>query len=448
MRSTATVLTLLLIALGAGPVAAQERLTLDAAVHRALAHNPAVRAADAGVGEAAARTTQARSGYLPRLSLVETAQRGNQPVFAFSSLLAARQFTASDFRLDALNNPDPVTSFHTGLVVDQPIFDGFRTSAALRVADLSRQVAESQGTQTREDLVLAVTRAYGQVVQAAAGRRAAEAAVQASEEDVARAERRRDAGLATEADVLALRVQLAEMRERQIREASDETVARAQLNQAMGESLDQEYVLEEVAPTSASTASVADLEREALSARPELKAVQLQESLARESQRLARSSFYPTLSFQGYFDLNSNVVAFANRASAWMVGAQLQWNLFSGLADVGRLREAGYAAARAGADRERIETAVRVDVRTALARVQAAAARQQVGQAAVAQARESQRIIRDRYDAGMASVNDVLRAANALLDAESQQIAAGVDLLVSNAMLERALGRTASVSGP
>jgi outer membrane protein TolC len=41
----------------------------------------------------------------------------------------------------------------------------------------------------------------------------------------------------------------------------------------------------------------------------------------------------------------------------------------------------------------------------------------------------------------MASVNDVLRAANSLLDAESQQIGAAVDLLVSNAMLERALGR-------
>jgi WS/DGAT/MGAT family acyltransferase len=41
-----------------------------------------------------------------------------------------------------------------------------------------------------------------------------------------------------------------------------------------------------------------------------------------------------------------------------------------------------------------------------------------------------------------ASVNDVLRAANAVLDAESQRIGAVVDLLVSQAMLDRAVGRS------
>jgi outer membrane protein TolC len=69
-----------------------------------------------------------------------------------------------------------------------------------------------------------------------------------------------------------------------------------------------------------------------------------------------------------------------------------------------------------------------------------ARARVEVGHAAVAEARESQRMIRDRYDAGMASVNDVLRAARALLDAEALQTSAQVDLLVSRAELERAIG--------
>jgi outer membrane protein TolC len=148
------------------------------------------------------------------------------------------------------------------------------------------------------------------------------------------------------------------------------------------------------------------------------------------------------VTLQGFFELNGNGSAFGNRASAWLVGAQARWNLFSGLADIARVREAALASTRADAERDRVETEVRVDVRTAAARVRSAAAREQVGQAAVAQARESQRIVRDRYDAGMASVNDVLRAANAVLDAESQRIGALVDLLVSHAMFDRALGRS------
>jgi outer membrane protein TolC len=71
----------------------------------------------------------------------------------------------------------------------------------------------------------------------------------------------------------------------------------------------------------------------------------------------------------------------------------------------------------------------------------AARSREATGRTAVAQAQEAQRIVRDRYDAGMAGVSDLLRAANALLDAELQQRAAVVDVFVSERTLDRAVGR-------
>jgi outer membrane protein TolC len=88
-----------------------------------------------------------------------------------------------------------------------------------------------------------------------------------------------------------------------------------------------------------------------------------------------------------------------------------------------------------------VESAVRVEIRTALARVEGARAREEVGRTAQLQAMESQRIIRDRYEAGLASVNDVLRAADAVLETELQHTTAVVDVLVSTAMLDRARGR-------
>ena len=71
----------------------------------------------------------------------------------------------------------------------------------------------------------------------------------------------------------------------------------------------------------------------------------------------------------------------------------------------------------------------------------AARARQAVGAAAVAQARESQRIIRNRFDGGLAPVTDVLRAASAVLDADARRVAALVDLVSGTARLNLALGR-------
>jgi outer membrane protein TolC len=58
----------------------------------------------------------------------------------------------------------------------------------------------------------------------------------------------------------------------------------------------------------------------------------------------------------------------------------------------------------------------------------------------VLQARESQRMIRDRYEVGMALAAEVIRAATAVLDAEARRIRAAVDVMVGQAALQRAVG--------
>ena len=69
-------------------------------------------------------------------------------------------------------------------------------------------------------------------------------------------------------------------------------------------------------------------------------------------------------------------------------------------------------------------------------------ARFAAGLAAVDEARESERIIRDRFEAGVAGVTDVLRASTAVLDAEHRRVSALVESIVQRALLRRAVGRT------
>ena len=116
-------------------------------------------------------------------------------------------------------------------------------------------------------------------------------------------------------------------------------------------------------------------------------------------------------------------------------------NLFRGFADTARMAEASHAQIRATAERERVERRIEVDVRTALAQLAAARARDEAGRAALTQARESQRIIRDRYENGLATVTDVLRAGEAALDAESRATTAEMDVILQTVVLDRALGR-------
>jgi len=73
-----------------------------------------------------------------------------------------------------------------------------------------------------------------------------------------------------------------------------------------------------------------------------------------------------------------------------------------------------------------------------------------VGAESVAQATERARVVRNRYDAGLASMTDVLAASSALLDAEARHTAARVDVLNAHAELRRSLGRSlfAGPEGP
>jgi outer membrane protein TolC len=95
---------------------------------------------------------------------------------------------------------------------------------------------------------------------------------------------------------------------------------------------------------------------------------------------------------------------------------------------------------RAAAERDRLENAIRMEIRSALAEHGSAVAREQASRQMVEQARESQRIIRDRYDAGLAPATDVLRAAELLARAEAATTAALVDVHVTAAALDRAAG--------
>lgn len=420
---------------------AQEPLTLDRAIGAALINNASLRAARASGAEADAHVGEARSGFFPRLTLSESWQRSNQPVFVFSSLLAARQFGAANFAIDALNNPDPIGFFHGAVGVDQLIFDGGGQRAGTDAAARRRDIAGLATDEAAAALTLATTQMFGRVVAAQAARRAAEAGVETAREDLARAERRRDAGMVSDADVLDLAVHVADLRQRAIQAGGDAAVARAELNRLMGAPIDRDYQLVEPSVADAGGELPLDvLLAEAEDARPEIRRAVAAQQLADAGRRQARAAIIPHVAAQAGFDVSGT--RFNDRASSWMVGGELRWSLSLGGAERARTESAAAAAARAGAEADEARATVQVEVVSALRRLEAARARQTVGRAAVDQSRESQRIIRDRFEAGLAGVNDLLRASAAVLDADAQRTSALLDTVNSEAMLRRALGRT------
>jgi outer membrane protein TolC len=416
---------------------AQTTLTLEGAMARARSATAESRALESAVAEADARIGQARSGYFPRVDISETVQRGDQPVFVFSSLLSQRRFSTDNFAIPALNFPDPVTNTRTSITLDQPVFNGGQTRLAVKGAELGRQLADAERSRAGQDLAVRAAQAFVQVLQLEAAARASAAAVAAAESDLRRARDRRETGLVTEADVLAVDVHLADMRQQQITLHGDVAVARLQLANAVGLPLNEPFTL--VIPAARTDVPVKASVDEATTARWELRQAELRQQLAQNASQSARARYLPVVGVQGGWEFNG--AEFDDKESSWLIGAQVHLNLFRGLADKSRIAEARHAESRAAAERERVLREIEVDVRAATARLAAARARQDAGRAALAQARESQRIIRDRYDSGLATITDVLRAAQAALDAESRATAADMDVILQSVALDRALGR-------
>jgi outer membrane protein len=419
-------------------VGAQTMLTLEDAMARARVDTPAARAMAASGAEADARVGQARARFLPRVDVSGSVQRGDQPVFVFGALLSQRRFTAANFAIDSLNHPAHLTHVRTAAAVNQSIYDGGTVRLGVRAAELQRDlVARDQSART-QDLALHAARTFVRVLQLEAAERAANGSVAAAESDLERTSRRRDVGLVTDADVLTIEVHLAEVRQRQIAASGDLVVARLELADAVGLPLDQPIALVK-SPMPAPPLEAAALVREAIQARPERQRADVNVRLAENGRARARSAFFPRLGVQAGWEFNGS--EWTNQRSGWIVGASVDLNLFNGFSDRARLTEAQQAELRAVADREQIERRIEVEVRTAIAQVNAARARESAGRAALAQAVESQRIIRDRYDAGLATVTDVLRAAESVLDSEARATAAEMDAIQETIALHRAAGR-------
>ena len=181
------------------------------------------------------------------------------------------------------------------------------------------------------------------------------------------------------------------------------------------------------------------LEEEALKNRPEVALAMQQEQLAAAAVDAARAAFLPQVAAQGGWELNGGT--WNSRSSSWVAGAVARINLFHGFADKARLAEARDQATRRAHEKDKAETMARLDVQIAIARLEAARASEVVGRAAADQARESRRIVRDRYESGLMDAAMLLRAADAVQQADAQQIAARVNVLTATATLQRAIGR-------
>lgn len=415
-------------------------LSLAGAVRAAQQQHPSVKAAEARLNAAALEREQARSGYLPKVNYMESFQRSNNPVFVFSSLLAQRRFTEGNFAINSLNNPASANNFQSVLSAEQTVFDAGVTKRQVESAGLRRQLSAEQKRQLEMNLAAGAARAYLGVLLTQEGLKVAQEAVKSAEADLARARTVRQAGLSTDADVLSIEVHLAAMKEQEVRRKADLDVARAALNEVLGLPLDTDHTLTTtLAEMTTAPPDRQAYEGKAASDRSDARQAMLGVQLAEKQSAQARAAYFPRVSLRGVLEADRG--RFVTEAGGnWFAGVTLQWNLFNGFADRGRIRESQQMIAATRSQADQVRNGGKLEVRKAYADLTSSTERITLTAAAVAQAEESLRITRNRYESGLSTVTDLLRNQVALLESRLRRLMAVHDQRVAAVMLELAAG--------
>lgn len=415
-------------------------LSLDAAIELALEKNPAMTAAAAAADAAEARVDEAMSAFLPRLDYVESFHRSDNPVFVFGTLLNQGRFTEDNFNVVQLNRPDALSNFQSSFALRQTLFAG-GSRLALSGARLGRDATEVGRRQAEMNVIFGVVQAYYGVQVTERNLEVMEDGVTVAEEDIRRARALFDAGLATEADLLSIQVHRAHLQEQRIVASNLVQIRRAELNDRLGEPLDRRLsLLTPLTPGEArEPKELQVLEDLSLTESPEMRQARLELESASIDHRQARSAFLPSVDLQAGWE--SDRESFTGEGGTnWMLGLSLRMNLFNGLGDSARVREAEASLRETRAREKEIENRVRLEVRRAFLERDAARERLGVAEQAAAQSRESHRITQARYEGGLANVTELLRSHNALLQAEVRHLGAVLEARLAAAALELATG--------
>ena len=417
-------------------------LTIEEAVARALAGR-------ARVAEAAAREAAASAAVAGRAAL-------RQPALSVSSGVM-RTNHVEEFGVPQAGGttriifPDLPNNYRARAELAVPLYTAGRVDALVRAAEADRRAAAADRRTVEADIALEARRAYWALVLARETVGVLDRALARTDAAVAAVGARVDVGLLPPNDRLAAQAQRARQNVRLIQARHEAALAEAQLARAMGADPGQSIITS--TPVTEATAGAAalaarpaqDLEGEARAKRPERLAIEDRRSAFEEAAAAVSAAFRPQIAALAAIEPARPNPRFVPRVdewnTAWDFGVHVTWTLWDG----GRARaERGATLAQADALGHRLtdfDAAVAVEVRQRLLDRASAEAALAACAEGVAAATENQRVVEERFAAGVADSTDVLDAEIALLEAELECTRLAAAVRLAEAALLRVVGQ-------
>jgi outer membrane protein len=342
----------------------------------------------------------------------------------------------------ALNNPILYERAGAGVMVTQLITDFGRTSNLVSSARYNAKAEDQNALATKEQILLAVDRAFYSALQAQAVLQVAQQTVQERQTVSQQVDVLFKSKLKSELDLSFANVNLAQAKLLLLDAQNNQNAALATLAMVMGYPTLQNFQLvEETSPIAPPSGNVDDLISKAFSTRPEILALQFQYESARKFQTAERDLLFPTVRAMGAVgDTPIGNPAVAPSPSALnntygAVGANIEIPLFNGFLYTAEAHE---ARLRAEASQERLREMrdlISRDVRTSWLNANTAYQRLSVTQQLLDQANLALNLAQARYKLGLGSIVELSQAQLQQTQAQISYAQAGYDYRLSLAVV-------------
>jgi outer membrane protein TolC len=315
-------------------------------------------------------------------------------------------------------------------------------------AMLRWDIARLQTERARQSVAFDVSVRYAEVLEAYAAREVAERTLERAEavlKDAVNLEKR---GVLTREDVLRAEVQVADARQALTTAQSGVKITFAALNRSIGITVGFPTRVTEAAlpipsapPQPAAPTFNLGLEAcldLAVQNRPELVVVQKSIQATARGVDAAKADYLPTFGTRATGSVVEGVAV--QNSTVFNAGIFMKWDLYSGGRRKGVVLAAESDVRAAVAEAQQICDTIAFEVHVAFANIEDARERIAQTQTAVAQARETLRLVQNRYNRGDAKPTDVVDAQTALTRAEQNANNARYAYLIALARMEFATG--------
>ncbi len=407
-------------------------LTLPDCIRIALEDNPAGRAAAAGVQGAKEAVGEAGAPYYPEVGLQTAYHRFQSHAFLPSWV---------QFPPGAPTVVGPTDDWQAGLRARYTLYDFGERQAQLQVAKARQGLAQEEQARIRQDIVLSVYYGFYGMTSALEAKGVAEQNLDRSRDHLRLTNLRKEAGAVPKADVLRAQVEASNAQLALVRAENLIRLARGNLNLSMGRPVEKpvELIPSAQPPIRPEQLNLSLSLDQAVQCRPEIKSALRKIEVSQSNIQAAKSAYGPRLRAEGGFGWRDS--DFLPQDEEWSVGVTLEWPLFTGFARKHRLARAKADLSKEEAEAERLKLAVRQEGWNAFSKVTEAYQTLETTQTLVQDSLESQRLSRERYEAGAGTITELLDAQTALARAQGTRVEAEWDYQIALAQFKRATGQ-------